>query len=190
MSKTARHFWSTTRRLTLFDRTQSPGSWPRAWTAVLLLLAGCPQAANSLTGSLGEVAPLDFTTVAVRASDTALVVEYQKVPQGGTADIIFKLVINPVNLQLNQGLSIDLAELLADGSSRANCIRAVTNDPRRVFPPIKHGELILDSDVNIGKTASGHFNLLFGEGGDLGEGRTVEGTFSAEVGDAAPGGNP
>lgn len=160
-------------------------------------LAGCNGPANALTGSLDEVAPLQFDTVVVRASPGVLVLEYDRFPQGGAADgglsaaggteVVFKMTVLIAGLQLNKGLTIDLTSTTPDGTPRTSCGRAVGTDPRRDLPPITRGTLVLDSDVNLGAQAQGHFNILFGEGGQIGEGRTVDGSFSAPAQDANPG---
>lgn len=165
---------------------------------VALGLCGCSQPPNSLTGSLDEIASLQFDSTVVRASPDVLVVEYDRFPQGGAGDagagggtdIPFKMSVKITGLQLNKDLTIDLTSATADGLARTSCVRSVSNDPRRDLPPIKRGELVLDSDVNIGKVATGHFHILFGEGGQIGEGRTVDGTFSAPAQDANPGSQP
>jgi hypothetical protein len=165
-------------------------------------LWGCGSGSNSLTGSLDEVAPLEFEAVVVRASNNVLVLEYDGFPQGttgdadggsggaGGTDVVFKMAVNIQGLKLDNGLDVDLTSRLDDGSPRVACTRAVGDDPRRELPPIQMGNLILDSDVNIGQNASGHFHILFGEGGQVGEGRTVNGTFSAPTQDADPGSQP
>ena len=91
---------------------------------------------------------------------------------------------------LDQGLDVDLTSTLLDGSLRTSCLRSVGQDPRRNLPLIQRGDLVLDSNVNLDQTASGHFHILFGQGGELGEGRTVDGTFSAVVANAEPGSTP
>lgn len=161
------------------------------------LLGGCAGAPNSLSGSLDEVAPLHVDTTQVRASPEVLVVEYDAFPQGdrdggasGGTDVVFKLVVDIGGLQLNKDLAIDLASVLPDGTPRVTASRAVGQDPRRDLPRIKRGQLVLESDVNVGQVASGNFHLLFAEGGQVGEGRTVEGHFQAPVADANPGAQP
>jgi hypothetical protein len=158
--------------------------------ALGLGLASCGQPDNSLQGSMNEVAPLTFTTTVVRANSNALVVEYQNFPKGGGNDVTFKMVIDIANLTLVKNLPIDLSERLQDGNYRATFSRAVGTDPRRNLPTVKLGELDLDSDIIVGAQARGHFHILFAEGGQVGEGRTVEGTFSAPTQDVLPGGAP
>jgi hypothetical protein len=165
---------------------------------------GCGQPANSLTGSLDEIAPLQFDSTVVRADPDVLVIEYDRFPQaqgtqvdagpaatgaGGT-DVVFKVAIQIAGLQLNKDLDLDLTSATSDGTPRTSCTRAVGTDPRRDLPPVKRGELVRDSDVNIGQPAKGHFHILFGEGGEIGEGRTVDGTFSAPAQDANPWAQP
>ncbi|MBS2031325.1 MAG: hypothetical protein JST54_25725 [Deltaproteobacteria bacterium] len=158
------------------------------------LLPSCGGGGNSLTGSLDEISPLTFDSVVVRASPDVLVVEYDNHPLGtvdggasGGTDVAFKIAINIDGLTLNKGLDIDLTSALNDGTPRVACTRAVGQDPRRDLPPVARGDLVLDSDVNYDANASGHFHVLFAEGGQIGEGRTVDGTFSAVVQNADPG---
>lgn len=159
-----------------------------------VLLPGCSGGGNTLTGSLDEISPLTFDAVIVRASPDVLVVEYDNHPLGsvdggatGGTDVTFKMAINIDGFQLNKGLDIDLTSSLNDGTPRVACTRAVGQDPRRDLPPIERGDLVLDSNVNYDQTTSGHFHVLFAEGGQIGEGRTVDGTFSATVQNADPG---
>jgi len=159
-----------------------------------MLVPSCGGASNSLTGSLDEISPLTFDSVVIRASPDVLVVEYDNHPlgtadggAGGGTDVTFKIAINIDGLTLNKGLDIDLTSSLNDGTPRVSCTRAIGEDPRRDFPAIERGDLVLDSDVNYNQTASGHFHVLFAEGGQIGEGRTVDGTFSASVQQADPG---
>ena len=169
-------------------------------TCALLLTLGlcaCASPPNALSGSLDEVTPLRFDTSQVRASPDVLVVEYDAFPDGnrdggaaGGTDVIFKLVVDIGGLQLNRDLAIDLAGALPDGTPRVAASRSVGTDPRRDLPRVKRGELVLESDVNVGKIASGHFHLLLAEGGAVGEGRTVEGHFQAPAADANPGAQP
>ena len=152
---------------------------------------------NQLTGSLDAVAPLQFDAVTVRVDPHVLAVEFDRsavsdvaVADGGQAagaDVAFKMAVNIDGLQLDQGLSVDLAAPLEDGRVRASCTRAVGTDPRRDLPPIKRGTLVLDANVNYDQVATGHFHILFDMGGDIGEGRTVNGRFRAVAQNADPG---
>ena len=166
--------------------------------AALLGLCACGKPENSLVGSVDELASLQFDSVVVRADGDVLVIEYDRHPNGlvsdgGVAggtdgfDVAFKMTVLINGLTLSQGLDIDLTSHLADGTARVACSRSQTDDPRRAFPPIKRGDLVLDSSVNYDQVAVGHFDILFDEGGDVGEGRTVTGTFSAAVQNANPG---
>lgn len=162
-----------------------------------LALSGCGQPANTLEGSMDEIASLQFDTTVVRADSNVLVVEYDRHPNGAVVDggsatadnfdVAFKMSVLIAGLTLSKGLVIDLTSRLPDGTPRVACSRAQTDDPRREFPPIVRGTLVLDSAVNYDQVATGHFDILFGIGGDLGEGRTVNGTFSVAVENANPG---
>jgi hypothetical protein len=161
-----------------------------ALATALLGLAACAAPPDTLQGSLDEVAPLAFQTVAVRVNPSILVVEYQFVPKGGGAEVPLKMVVTPPDgVPLANGVKINLAEFDVDGNPRAVCSRSAADDPRTRLPPIKLGELDLTSNFAPGSTATGTFHILFGEGGDIGEGRTVDGTFSVTASDPNPDGN-
>jgi hypothetical protein len=156
---------------------------------------GCGSPANTLTGSLGEVVPYDFDSVSLKADDSTFVVEYDRgVPAdadgGAGGDVIFKMAVNIDGLKLNKDLVVDLAMPAADGSPRVACTRSVGTDPRRKLPPLQRGTLTLHSDINFNLTGTGELHILFGEGGDVGEGRTVDATFSANVQNANSGAQP
>jgi hypothetical protein len=144
---------------------------------------------NTLSGSLDSLTSLQFTSVNVRASSTAMVIEYDQ-PDATSTDVVFKLVINPENLTLSQGLQIDLSELIDPVTPRATASRSIASDPRTQLPPILRGQLTLNDDVSVGGVASGSFYILFGQGGQLGEGTTVNGSFQATVADTNPGASP
>jgi hypothetical protein len=144
----------------------------------VLGLAACAPP-NTLQGSLSELTPLTFEKVSVQVSSSILVLQYQHTPPGGGQAIPFQLVLTPPPGQaLAAGTKIDLAQMGTNEMPVAVCSREAPMDPRHNLPPIKVGELDLTSNYSVGATASGEFHILFGEGGDVGEGRTVDGTFS------------
>ncbi len=146
---------------------------------VLSLTAGCAAPPNSLEGSLGALVNLTFQKEEVQVSSSILLIQYQYTPGGGGLEIPFQLEMTPpAGAALAEGTVLDLTGLKPDGTPIVSCTRAFTNDPRTELPPIKNGKLTLTSNFAIGAVASGTFDILFGEGGDVGEGTTLNGTFS------------
>ncbi len=151
---------------------------PARLALLLVSAAGCSPP-NTLQGSLGELVSLSFEKVEVQASSPLLLIQYQHTPTGGGLEVPFQLELTPPPGQpLANGVQLDLSLKDADGTPRVSTSREATNDPRHTLPPIKFGALTLTSNFAPGATASGQFHILFGAGGDVGEGRTVDGTFS------------
>jgi len=150
-----------------------------------LLVAGCG-AGNSLEGSLSDQVSLAFDEVQVQRSATALAVAYLRSPPGGGGkDTVLKVVAATEGLDLARGLTIDLTQKLADGTTvRGSFTRAVSGDARRDFPPLVRGLIRFDGAPALGAKVSGSFSALFAQGGSVGAGRTAFGDFSAGVTEA------
>jgi hypothetical protein len=151
---------------------------PIRLAGLLASVAACSPP-NTLQGSLGELVDLTFEKVEVQASSNLLLIQYQHTPHGGGLEVPFQLELTPPPGQpLADGVQLDLSKTDADGNPLVSTSREAPNDPRHTLPPIKLGTLTLTSNFAPGSTASGQFHILFGTGGDVGEGRTVDGTFS------------
>ena len=64
---------------------------------------------------------------------------------------------------------------------RATLGRNVFEDPNKEFPRLDRGRLVLDSRPVPSGRVQGEFSVKFAQGFAFGAGRTVHGTFDAEV---------
>lgn len=150
------------------------------------LLTACSPA-NTLQGSLEDEVSLSFKSVQVQETGSTVSLSYMN-PVAGTSgqDIVLEIVASTAGLDLTNGGTLNLLDVLPDGSLRGSVTRAVANDSRRDFPPLVRGSLVFADNPTIGAKVTGTFSLLFSsQGGDLGAGRTVFGNFAATVQNAA-----
>jgi hypothetical protein len=145
-----------------------------------LALCGC--APNSLQGSLGQDMSLSFDSITIQRTADEVSVSYLKGIPGATGnDIVFEIIANTDGVSLSKGGSINLAQVLSDGTLRGSIARVVHDNPSNTFPPIVRGTLTFGQNPAVGARVSGSFTLLFGEGGEIGSGTTAFGTFVANV---------
>ncbi|MBI5543472.1 MAG: hypothetical protein HY901_06255 [Deltaproteobacteria bacterium] len=133
---------------------------------------------NSLDGSLSEAFDLSFAEVLVRRSEKAVQVTYLR-SEG--REVVIRMTVAIEGVDVSHAGSINLAQEYAPGHPRAAVSRAVDNEPVRQLPAVVQGDLTLDGPPHPGETVSGSFSVRFGEGGDLGSGRTLTGSFSGTV---------
>lgn len=146
------------------------------------LLLGCG-GPGALEGSLSEQVDLSYDAIELQRSDTALAVVFTRAPSGGGKDVVLKVTAATKAVGLTRAVTIDLAELV-DGAARGAVSRAVTGDARRDFPVIKRGTITLEDAPVVGAAVAGDVDILFEQGGALGSGRTVFGSFHAVVTEA------
>jgi hypothetical protein len=144
--------------------------------AALLGIPGC--GANGLTGSLAEAFDLSYSDIVLKRSGTAFQVLYTKSYGNET---VMRLTVATAGVDSTHGGSINLAAEYAPGHPRAAVSRAVDGEPVRSLPPVAQGDLTLNNPCEAGQDCAGTFSLRFGEGGDLGAGRTLVGIFSGTV---------
>lgn len=155
-----------------------------------LLLCSCLD--NSLGGSLSENFPLDISGTELRRNEQALQVTYFR-NRGVFLDVVARV---SVSLQLNgitedggvpylaiePGTGIEVVGDYADGHPRCVVTHAPGGEPVRNLPRIKRGDFTIVSGGGIGEVTAGNFSVLFEqEGGDLGFGRTLYGSFKGEM---------
>lgn len=154
--------------------------------AALLLgwaLLGCGRD-NQLSGSVGELFPLGVSRVEVQRNDEALVVSYFA-NRGVNLDLVIRLSLATRDLELLPGGRVDLAGEYAPGHQRTTVIHAPGGEPARALPPVKKGDLRLSAGGRPDELTRGDFSMLFeSTGGDLGQGRTLSGTFAGIALDA------
>ncbi len=160
----------------------------RRWLTVVLgvaLLVGFSCGPdNGLSGSLGQVFPLDISTSNIARNDEALQVTYT-LNRGVFLDVVIRISVLVSDLTIKPGVTIPLA-----GSNDAGVLRCVVahapgGEPVRVLPEIKRGDMVISSGGHVGELTRGSFSVLFqDQGGDVGFGRTLTGTFLGTATDA------
>lgn len=171
--------------------------WQRATAAALAVVAfGCGEE-NSLAGSISEIFPTDISRVEVRRNEEALQLTYLR-NRGVFLDVVARVSVALLDtvdggvqvgpdgrlkyLDLAPGTNLALGGEYLPGQNRTTVAHAPGGEPVRVLPPIKRGDLNIAKGGQIGEVTAGDFSVLFGEeGGDLGNGRTMYGNFSANT---------
>lgn len=148
----------------------------RLATAVLVgAVFGC-SGGSTLDGSIGEAFDLSFSTVEIRRSATAFQVTYL---QSEGREVIARVTVATEGIDLAK--PVELGGEYAPGHPRTTVSRAVDGEPLLVLPPVEAGTLELDGKAEAGQVVSGSFSVAFAEGGDIGAGRTLSGSFEGEV---------
>ncbi len=142
--------------------------------AVLLPIAGCQD--DALSGSISEALDLSFSSMQVLMSDKALQIDYLR-SEG--QEVVIRLTVVTDGVDLSK--TVQLGGEYATGHPRTSLSRAVDGEPVMVLPPVAKGTLDLGQVPQVGKSVSGSFGLSFGQGGDIGGGRTLSGQFSGTV---------
>ena len=149
-----------------------------ALTAVCAALAGCGGGDNTLGGSVGELFPLDISSVEVLRNDFAVQLTYYS-NRDTFLDVVVRIVVSTKDITLKRGLTIALQGESEPGHQRTAVAHAPGGEAVRTFPKVKKGDLAI-TDIGLeGRPSKGSFSMLFEfTGGDLGQGRTLTGTFS------------
>lgn len=133
---------------------------------------------NSLGGSVSELFPLDVSRVEVARNPEALQVSYYS-SRGEYIDIVVRVTVSTQGVDIQPGRKIDLAGEYQPGHLRTTVIHLAWGEPVRNLPPVKTGDLVVSSGGNPGEGTRGNFSMSFDQGGDLGAGRTLYGTFAS-----------
>ncbi len=161
----------------------------------LLLLLGACNLENSLGGSVSENFPLDISGVEISRNHEAFQVTYYR-NRGVFLDVVARVSVSLHQegvsedggvpwLEPEPGTRVDLAGEYQPGHPRTAVSHAPGGEPVRNLPRVTRGDLVITEGGNIGELTAGDFSMLFEqEGGDLGWGRTLYGTFRGEVLDA------
>jgi hypothetical protein len=164
--------------------------------AVVVLAASCadPSRASAfLEGSLGQLMDLGYDRVRVQLAPDDVALLFVRVhplsagADGGVAgagaleDYPFKVGLQRWGRELDAGLEQDLAEESPAGTQRGSFTRDVQGDPRKSFPRCFRGGLRFEAPLVAGSTVRGDFHVTFENGIETASGRTVFGSFTAEV---------
>lgn len=149
---------------------------PRA-AALLPLLAACG-GERALEGSLAEAFDLSFTGIELHQSPKAFQVSYLR---ADGREIVIRVTVVTVGIELEPGVAVDLPGEYEPGHPRATVVRAVAGEPLKTLPAVAQGSFTLDAVVAAGQRTGGSFFIRFGQGGDVGEGRTLNGKFTGKV---------
>jgi hypothetical protein len=142
-----------------------------------LTLTSCG-ADNSLGGSVSELFPLTVSTVDVLRNDFAVQVTYYA-NRGTFLDVVARIVVSTKDIDLRPGVRIPLEGEGEPGHQRTSVAHAPGGEAVRAFPNVKKGDMVINELGLEGRPSKGNFSLVFESvGGDLGQGRTLTGTFS------------
>jgi hypothetical protein len=147
-----------------------------------LLLSCGPD--NGLSGSMSEVFPLDISRAEVARNGEALQITYFR-NRGVFLDVVVRVSVAMSDVQLKLNAPIPLTGEATDGTLRCIVTHAPGGEPVRTLPRVKRGDLFLTAGGEPGELTRGNFSMSFeAEGGDLGFGRTLGGTFAGMASDA------
>lgn len=146
------------------------------------LVSGCG-GDNQLGGSVGELFPLSVSKVEVLRNDQALQMIYYS-NHDTFLDVVVRITVSTKEvdggtLELKRGVSLVLDGESEPGHQRTAVAHVPGGEAVRNFPNLRKGDLKLDEIGIEGLPSKGNFSMLFDSvGGDIGQGRTLTGTFS------------
>ncbi|MBS1150591.1 MAG: putative lipoprotein [Myxococcaceae bacterium] len=140
-------------------------------------LTGCG-ADNALSGSVSELFPLTVSSVEVLRNDYAFQVTYYA-NRGTFLDVVARIVVSTKDIEMKRGVFIKLDGESEKGHQRTSVAHAPGGEAVRTFPNVKLGDMVISELGVEGLPSKGNFSMSFeATGGDLGQGRTLVGTFS------------
>lgn len=159
-----------------------------AWVLLALPAAGCgpvqktaPTPKFGLEGSLSVMMSLRYDVAHIDITTNDLAIRFAR-KQGEGEDTVLKVTAAIADLELAANGTIDLAEAGPSGTQRGVVSRDVLDDPRRLFPRLLRGRVILNKvPESAGPNVKGDLSVLFENGTEFASGRTVFGTFEADV---------
>lgn len=174
-----------------------PATFPIAAALVGLALA-CGQ--TKVEGSLQEILDLTYQDIKLGFAGDQIAVRWTR-PRGAGQDTVLEVSEKLDGLTVRTGDLVNLAEplpdfalgdagmpdggLLPDGGvfdqQRGVVTRDVFNDPRKTFPLISDGFMVLYDVPRDGGVVTGSLSVTFQRCVDFGCGRTVFGDFKATV---------
>lgn len=156
---------------------------PRAIAvAAVFLAAGCG-AENQLGGSVGELFSLNVSKVEALKNEEAFQLIYYS-NHDTFLDVVVRITVSTREpdggtLDLTTPMTIVLDGEALPGHQRTAVAHVPGGEAVRSFPKVKKGDLKLDALGTEGLPSKGNFSMLFDSvGGDIGQGRTLTGTFN------------
>lgn len=154
-----------------------------ALIACALLLPACGKGEGppfTLEGSLSVLLDLRYDIAHVQLGDEELSLRFVRAREDGE-DIPMKVTVNLLGKVVEAGEDIDLAEENQVGEQRGVVSRNVFDDPLRVFPRLQRGRVVFGKLPTPGARVPGEVSFTFANGTELASGRTVFGSFEANV---------
>lgn len=153
-----------------------------AFTLAVLLVSCGPD--NGLSGSMSEVFPLDVSRTEIARNDEAIQITYF-FNRGVFLDVVVRVSVLLADVTVKHGKSISLKGSADSGELRCVVTHAPGGESIRDLPPISSGDLIITEGGEPGQLTRGNFSMAFEKnGGDIGFGRTLVGTFLGTASDA------
>lgn len=155
---------------------------------------------TKVEGSLQELLDLSYQDIGLRFSGDQIAVRWTR-PRGSGQDAVLVVSEKLDGLIVRTGDYVNLAQPLPDfaladagipdggvlpdggiaSQQRGVVTRDVFNDPRKSFPLLSDGFMVLYDVPRDGGTVHGSFSVTFQRCVDFGCGRTVFGDFKAKV---------
>ncbi len=143
-----------------------------------LALAACGGGEATLEGSISEAFDLSFSSIDLRRNDKAFQVTYLR---SNGNETVMRITVVLIGIELRPGEEVSLSGEYDTGHPRCVVSRAVTGEPLRTLPDVDNGNFSVDNEAMPAQNTAGSFFIRFGEGGDVGSGRTVNGVFKGKV---------
>lgn len=134
-----------------------------------------------LEGSLSVLIDLRYQKTYLDLSPEELAVRFVT-PQGEGEDTVLKVTASLLGAAVEAEDPIDLAEDTPEGKQRGVVSRNVLADEsNRSFPRLERGRLVFLRAPVSGSKVPGEVSVTFANGNQLASGRTLYGSFQAEV---------
>lgn len=143
-------------------------------------LSACDPMPHRLEGSVSSLFDLGYESAVFDVGSDTVAVRFTR-KRGEGEDVVLKVGAFTSDKPLEPNVAIDLAEKLPGGGQRGSVTRNVLDDPRREFPDLARGKLLVDRLPVAGETLRGEVSVTFELGTEAASGRTVFGKFEATV---------
>ncbi len=169
------------------ERGEGGARGPRrlGWLALCLLALPFCSTGPSLNGSLGQIFSLSFNQTAIFVNTQGFELDYYLVNQG-SEDLVVELTVDLTGITFTPGATVPLGGDIGPGVPRAQVVHQLSGQPVQEMPGILNGSLSLSSGGEAGELTTGSFQLAFVTSDSmLGDGTTLNGSFSAVAGSGA-----